>query len=118
MINLEKPIRVTTIGNQVVNILTVGSAPLPLGENNVRCGFTGADFYVNGACTVKITASTILMEATFSAAGNFLCEFDEFRAGLETHDLRMEVSGSMGATVTAIVSTAYEFCGGVKAVGG
>lgn len=116
MVKLDKPIRVTTTGNQFVNVVNVGYNPLPINDNNVKCALYGGHIYASAACTVRITASTVLLEITFANTGNHHFALDLPREGVPTHGIRYTVSqAASGTTTTAILDIGYEYTGGNKA---
>ena len=110
MVRLKQPIRVQQVNTGSTDILTLGSAPLPIDDNNIRTILFGYDISVTAACTVKITSGdTTVLEKVFAAAGT-VSEADMERKGEKTNDLVLEVTGT--ATVTCVAECGFEYTGG------
>ena len=61
MIELDKPVSVTISGVASANLVTVGSSPLPVGDNAVTPILRSVDISVIEACTVEIlSVATVL----------------------------------------------------------
>lgn len=117
MTKLDKPIRATRTGTGLIDIITIGSDPLPSGDRNVKVALYNADIYVSGAATVRITAGDILCEKIFTAATNVSVDYSAApREGHPTQPMRLEVSGAgAGVIATVVVGAGWEYTGGEQA---
>lgn len=114
MIRLKKPITKSINGNTTGTVLlTVGSDPLPNGDNAVTVALLGLDISVDTAAVVQIkSADTVLYHKEFSAAAvDRVTNVQRF--GHPTHGMKIIITGSTG-DIRIVADIGYEYNGGAK----